>query len=252
MKTSLIAFLLFGFLSLPALGADQNVTFCEEARGMRTLVPYTDDTPMPATGDRAYDNWRFPGASDPRYRGQTSLPHKLRIGPDEVADDAFLVSWSPSIINDVAWTYSNMSLTQSITVYRATIRFYDNKFRLLGEDSALYSGQTTPPGSSTRVSTDGGFFQQYNFPTTQHMFISIQFSDMVNFDVNDVGILYGGPITAGDSSRFIRNLTTGEQIDLGDTPQANLGFFIDTVPIPTPSGVVALSAAATTLTRRRR
>jgi hypothetical protein len=237
-------------LPAPACAAS-TWTFRESANGIRELLPAFRGNPLPATGDHAYDNWRFPDP-DPEFNGQTFLTERFVIGTDEVADDAVLVNWQPGIISDLGWTYHNHSTTQSITSFRATFKFYDSHDALLGVDSATYSGQTIRPGGSAMVYTSGGFYEGFQIPTSEHMYISIQFSEMVDFDVNDVGILYGGPITAGDSSQFIRNLTTGEQIDLGDIPQANLGFFIDTVPVPAPGSLVVLGVWAGVLTRQRR
>lgn len=69
-------------------------------------------------------------------------------------------------------------------------------------------------------------------------------------NASDLGALNYGPITFGGSSQYIRNMTTGQLIDLGADPQANLGFFIDTV-VPSPS-TVSLLAASSLLARRRR
>ncbi|MDX2146777.1 MAG: hypothetical protein SFZ23_04580 [Planctomycetota bacterium] len=194
---------------------------------------------------QSYDNWR-----DPVVGGQTRLTETLRIGGDEVADDCILQNWSPGFVNDIGWTIANMSETNTLTVFRATFRFYDDSGALVGTDTSLYFLPLQPQRAGLIFSTSG-LLRPLNIPTTERMFISIQFSDAVGFDVADFGLLYGGPITRGSSSSFITNRTTGQQIDLGTGN--NLGFFIDTVPIPAPGvPAAAVLLAIAGGSRRRR
>jgi hypothetical protein len=67
-----------------------------------------------------------------------------------------------------------------------------------------------------------------------------------------MGALSFGPITFGNSSQYIRNMTTGQLIDLGANPQTNMGFFIDTIPVPSPSAASLFAASSLLALRRRR
>jgi hypothetical protein len=224
------------------------LTYRTDASGVRLLeTTYAGDV-YPATGTRSYDNWRYPGGDPP---GQSLIGERLVLGNVEVGDDLLLADWQPCKVNDIGWSLCNNSATGSLTFFGATIRFYDGSLALLGTDTATYSGQTFRPGARALVQSSGGFYGRFNISTTQAMFMSIEFFGTVGVDPGDVGVLYGGPITFGNSSRFARNMTTGDLIDLGASPQANLGFFIDTV-VPAPSAASLFAASSLLALRRRR
>lgn len=220
-----------------------------DVSGVRVLETSTAGDVFPATGMRSYDNWRYPGGDPP---GQSLIGERLVLGNVEVGDDLLLASWQPSKVNDIGWSLCNNSATGSLTFFGATIRFYDNSLALLGTDTATYSGQTFRPGARALVQSSGGFYGRFNISTTQAMYMSIEFFATVGVDPADVGVLYGGPITFGNSSQYIRNMTTGQLIDLGADPQANLGFFIDTVAVPSRSSAALLATSSFLALRRRR
>ncbi len=224
-------------------------TFEVEADGRRRLVVADSSTDLgPATGTRSYDNWRDPTATPP---GQSFLTRTLALGAIEYGDDLQLANWTPGKVNDIGWTFYNSSTTSRITSFGATIRFYDSGLNLLGVDSAIYFGQTWNPGARALTYTNGGAYRNMNIYTRESMFMSVSFFSVVGGLDSDMGVLYGGPITFGNSSRFARNMTTGDLIDLGASPQANLGFFIDTV-VPAPAAASLLAASSLLALRRRR
>jgi hypothetical protein len=197
---------------------------------------------------RGYDNWRDGSINPP---GRTHLTRTLSLGNIEYGDDLQLANGTQGKVNDIGWTFYNSSTTSRITSYGATIRFYDADLSLLGVDSAIYFGQTLNPGSRGLVFSDGGFYRPMNIYTRPSMFMSISFFNVVGGLDSDMGVLYGGPITIGNSSQYARNMTTGDLIDLGANPQANLGFFIDTV-VPSPSSLSLITASSLFAFRRRR
>ncbi|MDX2146184.1 MAG: hypothetical protein SFZ23_01580 [Planctomycetota bacterium] len=108
-----------------------------------------------------------------------------------------------------------------------------------------------PAGIGARFESIDGFYSRFwTIPTSSTMYMSVQFSELVGGDMSGVGTLSGGPITTGSSSTFIQNFTTGQSIDLG--PNNNLGFFIDTVPIPAPGTGVLVFVSVLSARRRRR
>ncbi|MDX2147177.1 MAG: hypothetical protein SFZ23_06605 [Planctomycetota bacterium] len=223
----------------------QNIayTFREISPGYRMVEPLDKGMLTSRLADQSYDNWRGPSDG-----GVTNLAlGRQRVGGDEYGDDVQLANWNPSSVSNVGWTFANMS-TQRFTALGVAIRFYNQNSMLVGEDSAVYFG-SVPPGTRATVSGPAGYLIPFNIPTTENMTISVEFFRADGIDIADMGMLYGGPISAGASSDFIRNLTTGQQIDLG--PGNNLGFFIDTV-IPAPStGVLVLGGVMIARRRRR-
>jgi hypothetical protein len=227
----------------------QKYTYETQSDGRRRMIAVEHESDVqPATGARSYDNWRFPGWNPP---GQTSLFGTLALGTVEYGDDLQLAGWTPGKVNDIGWTFYNSSSTSRITSFGAAIRFYDDQFGLLGTDSAIYFGQTWGPGTQALFFTDGGRFRALNIYTRPSMYMSISFFDVVGGLDSDMGVLYGGPITIGNSSQYARNMTTGDLIDLGANPQANLGFFIDTV-VPSPSSLSLITASSLFAFRRPR
>lgn len=239
------------WISVPSAAFAEAVTawsYSASADGSRTLVANTSDELHIAVGDRSYDNWRYPGGNPP---GQSLIGERLNLGNVEVGDDLYLNDWQPSKISDVGWSLCNNSSTGTMTFFGAAIRWYDGSLNLLATDTATYSGQSFAPGSRALVRSSGGFYQRFNFFTQPIMYMSIEFFDTVGVNPDDIGVLYGGPITFGNSSQYIRNMTTSQLIDLGADPQANLGFFIDTV-VPSPSSASLLAASSFLAFRRRR
>jgi len=225
------------------------LTYRTEASGVRVLESSSAGDAYPTSGMRAYDNWRYPGGDPP---GQSLIGERLTMGNIEVGDDLILANWQQSKVNDIGWSLCNNSATGTLSFFGATIRFYTDSLVLLGTDTATYSGQNFRPGARALVQSSGGFYGRFNIPTNQEMYMSIEFFGTVGVDPQEVGVLFGGPITFGNSSRYIRNMTTGQLIDLGADPQANLGFFIDTVAVPAPSAASLLAASSLLALRRRR
>ncbi|MDX2146909.1 MAG: hypothetical protein SFZ23_05255 [Planctomycetota bacterium] len=193
-----------------------------------------------------YDNWT------PPLPGRTVLNSVLRVGRDEIGDDLNLTNYQDGFIDGMGWTIANLSTTNQITSYRERLTWIDrDTSQILG--SVTYGGEPLrepiPPGARFRVDIPSS---SVRVPVRPRMYFTIQYFDVVGASVDDIGLLYGGPTTVGSSSRFIRNFTTGQDIDLGGSNQ-NLGFYIRVRPIPAPgvcaAGLFAFGALAT---RRRR
>ncbi len=214
--------------------------------GSRQVVEQQFALQSPQSGIRAYDNWRTAthgGVS--RFRGA------VRTGGDEFADDLQLVTSGPSMLSDMAWSIYNLSETATLSSYRTTIRFYDESMHLLGQDSYVDT-ITIGPRDGIVIYSDGGFFRPLQIPIPQQLFMSIQFSEIVGIDPADMATMAAGPRTTGYSTRYIRNLTSGQQIDLDGTDQTNLKFFIDTVSIPAPGSAAILFISILSVAGRRR
>lgn len=239
------------FVALSQLAHAQQISVLRESGSGDSRVREVASDIAPASyGFRSYDNWRYPNAGPPLDSGITRMTGRLQTGGAETGDDVHLIEWQPSRVSDWAYTMFNFSTTQDITVLQIAIRLYDSQRRLICEEAWWSSGAPIYAGTGARIFTDGGSELRNLLRTEESMFMTIQFSNTVGYDVSQIGLLVGTPITTGSSSRFAQNFTTGESIDLGE--DNNLGFFIDTVPIPTPaSASIALIAAPLALRRRR-
>jgi hypothetical protein len=204
---------------------------------------------MPATGQRAYDNWRSPNSSFDELRGRTNLTQTIRTGSHEVGDDLVLADVGASELSDLAYSVVNLSSTDTLGWFRRTIRWYSDDFMLVGQDSARVLANFQA-GSRVAVFTSGFYLLSRQIPTSPRMFMTLQYTEVTGIDPADIGMLTGGPVGTGSSSQFIRNFTTGQQIDLGSENQ-NLGFFIDSLPIPAPGSFAAFVTAIGIFARRR-
>ena len=196
----------------------------------------------------AYDNWRTPefGGNVTEVRGI------YRYGTAEVGDDLTLTTHGPSYIRDIAFSINNLSTTSTLTQYRVTHRFYDVNRVLLGADSFTIFDAPIQPGHGTAFYSDGGFYRPFNIFIPSQVFMTIQISNVVGIDPNDIGILMVGPRTTGYSSSLIFNFTTGQSIDFDGSDQSNMRFFINTEDVPSPGTAVGLAAALGVSVRSRR
>ncbi len=246
-----IGFMLLFLLEVSHAHASPPLILRETGVGAtRTRVVETGASPQ-SFGFHSYDNWRFQGAIPPLDPGITIPTGTVQIGGNEVGDDVNLVSWQPSRIVDHAYTMMNYSVSQSITAIQVSFRFYSLRRTLLGEATYTTSGYTIPPGGAAFIYSDGGSDMHWFLPAEESMFMTIQFSNAVNYDVSQMGLYFGSPVTTGSSSRFIENFTTGQTTDVGEGN--NLCFFIDTIPVPgTSSLAIMLGALPLSLRRRRK
>lgn len=220
-----------------------------DANGQRCWEETDTDVLSPAAGDQVYDNWRGPVTG-----GRTRFPigtSEYQTGTAEIGDDLQLINNGPGRVTDIGFTYLNASATNVITSFTWNIRFYNQNFEQVGID--IYTlNLGLQPRAGVKVFSDGYFYYPFNIPTSQQMYMSIQFTDIVGAGPGDMGMLVGGPITTGNSSQYLRNFTTGELIDMGTTSQRNLGFFIDSVSVPAPTVLLASCIALPIALRRRR
>ncbi|MDX2148431.1 MAG: hypothetical protein SFZ23_13005 [Planctomycetota bacterium] len=195
-----------------------------------------------------YDNWT------PPLPGRTVLNSVLRVGGDEIGDDLNLTNYQDGVLDSMGWTLVNTSSNDDIVSYGFRIRFTDSNTGEVFVDRtypATPLPTPIPPGARLRSSFPFGSQLSFQIPVRPRMYFTIQYFDVVGASVDDIGLLYGGPTTVGSSSRFIRNFTTGQDIDLGGSNQ-NLGFYIRVRPIPTPGAVSFALLSLGLATRRRR
>jgi hypothetical protein len=185
----------------------------------------------------AYDNH-----TDPRFGGRTLPLGSLRTGGDEIGDDLGTLLDGPSFLDSAGYSITNYSATTPIQRIWFTLRWYAADGQsLLGAVPLVIEYENNPilPGSS-RISrfVDGGF-SQLDIRLESAMFMSMQFTQVRGPELSDLGMVVGGPITLGDSTRFARDFTTGQIFDLGASPQLNLVFLVKTFDVPSPGTTIA-------------
>jgi hypothetical protein len=202
------------------------------------------------TAIEGYDNFRGSWAFPP---GATNLNGRLRTGGNEVGDDIRMSVPGRGLIDRVGTTMNNFSVDGTVERFRRTWRWYNaTDFTLQGELSFLVTiAGGLPPLTGGIFNQPRGFLAEFGIQVEQNVYFTVQYSEVVGVSINDIGQLYGGPINTGSSSRFIRDFTTGQMIDLG-SDQQNLGLKIDFNPIPSPGAGGLLVVAGIWGLRRRR
>jgi hypothetical protein len=105
-------------------------------------------------------------------------------------------------------------------------------------------------GDAAYVYDDDGFWNFLNLNLPASVMFAKRFSNAANFNVDDFGVLVGGPHNTGSSSRYDRDMTTGDLIDLGsENSNFALGVRVNVIPSPSSLALVGLVAL---VTRRRR
>jgi hypothetical protein len=183
--------------------------------------------------------------------GRTVLDEARSFGSDEIGDDVNLVRYEDGHIGQFFTTVANVSDGNILENFTATYKFYNkDTSALLGTFplGLTTNPQNISPGESRLFGIDISFRQ---IPVAPRMFVTVQYTSVLGGSFNDIGVLIGGPTTRGSSSRFVRNFTTGQDIDLGGDSR-NLGYRIHVRPIPSPSAIGVFGLAAIFAVRRRR
>lgn len=207
--------------------------------------------PSPQSAVEVYDNFRRPDYDPP---GNTLIRGRLRTGGHEVGDDMFLDHFEGGLLDSSGFTIANMSDGETLTAVRIAFRFYEeDQVSLLGEFVVgLELGFPLPPRSAGTYRWSEGSLLDLRIPIQSEMYHSIQFSDAEGAPLADLGQLFGGPPNTGTSSRFVRDFTAGQAIDLGDEPLNNLFMFVRSSPIPGIGGDSVWFCACIGVARRRR
>jgi hypothetical protein len=205
----------------------------------------TGDDVYTSAGQEAYDNWRRPSWVDP---GNSVHSQRLRVGGTEIADD--LSMQSSGILTSDKFSVVNMSDNDTITSFRMTDTWYDSNGNVILRFNYTTIGYNLAAGDAAYVYDDDGFWNFLNLNLPASVMFAKRFSNAANFNVDDFGVLVGGPHNTGSSSRYVRDMTTGDLIDLGsENSNFALGVRVNVIPSPSSLALVGLVAL---VTRRRR
>lgn len=241
--------ILFGaLLSLPLASAgpvlERLVLVPDPARpGEWLAVPDPDEGPDPRNSTVAFDN-----RTQPANGGRTLFEGVMNVGSSLMGEDIIAVPRTGGYVSFAEIAVRNQSTTEWLTRVRYTFAFYGSDGTPLG--SLIFSvtiHNPIPPGGAFFFGTEMRFA---NIIVPDDFMFAFRIDQTENFNNDMIGLWFGGPVTAGSSSRFTRNLTTGEVIDMG-SPDRNLIYYIETQPIPAPGALPLLLAAAATRRRVR-
>lgn len=197
-----------------------------------------------------YDNWRSPDFWD----GQTVFTgQSVQVGDREVGDDLRLVNYGGGILDSVGISRKNLATERFMGDFDLDIAFYRaSDLHQIGQIlvTIVGGGLDLPPGGA-RLSYFGfGTLRRFNIVLENDIFMTVRYSNVQGVRPEDVGQLVGGPITTGFSSSIYRDFTLGQNFDLGETPQANLGLSVRTF-VPSPGAAAMLFLYGYSAARRK-
>jgi hypothetical protein len=200
----------------------------------------------------AWNNWTFPGWPYFGGPGRTIFGPGLVIGSHEVGEDMTFVSGTGGVWSDYGISMYNGSTNESVTRWRRTYRWYTPSGQLLHSWSLISTfNEPLLPGERAIIFSGPDTAYRLGYVLPEQVYFTIQFDQFTNYDVNNIGVLTGGPITDGSSTNFARDFTTGQDIDLG-SEYSNMVFYLRTRPIPAPSAASLFAATSLLALRRRR
>lgn len=223
-------------------GIDRRVLVPDPANPERWLAVPQDE--RPTTNAVAFDN-----VTRPFQGGRTVVHGTMRVGDMLLAEDIVTPPGLGGYVSFVEANMINLSATEAITACRFTWAFYSMDGQEIA--SVVRSTRFMPPIQPGWITFIGNELRWANIVVPDEFYFGFRLDQTENFDNDMIGRYYGGPTTVGSSSRFTRNFTTGEVIDMG-SPDRNLFYYIETQPIPAPGALPLLLAAAATRRRVRR
>jgi hypothetical protein len=205
-----------------------------------------DENIEPATPQYGYDNWR-----NSILGGVSERIGNIRVGSLEVGDDVVMAT--SGRLTGENYSIVHMGTSGIGTSYIQTNRWFDSNGVLLQDFTFQIdaSASNFGPGTMLYVRAGDGFWTFLNLQLPQQVYASHQWSNPIGMDINDFGQAIAGPRTIGYSSQYIRNFTTGQDIDLG-SDQLNLCLALRVDPVPAPSAASLFAASSLLALRRRR
>jgi hypothetical protein len=198
-----------------------------------------------------YDNWRSPTFWD----GQTVFTGQaVQVGDREVGDDLRLVNYGGGIVDSVGISRKNLATERFMGDFDLDISFYRaSDLHQIGQIlvTVVGGGLDVPPGGARLTYFGFGTLRRFNLVLENDIYMTVRYSNVQGVRPEDVGQLIGGPVTTGFSSSIYRDFTLGQNLDLGETPQMNLGMSVRTV-VPSPGVAVVLLGLGVMFPRQHR
>lgn len=207
--------------------------------------------PGPQSAVEVYDNFRRPDYDPP---GQTLIRGTVATAGNEVGDDVTLENFTGGgILDSSGFSIANFSQSDSLSSMHIRYAWYDaGSLELRGSfvRQAVFAFPL-PPRSQGFVRFEEGAFVDYAIHLEASMYYTLQWSQPEGVPLEDLGQVYGGPTNTGSSSRYIRDFTNGQMIDLQD-PVNNLFMFIRESPVPGVGSSMVICFACIGAARRGR
>lgn len=208
-----------------------------------------DDSASTLSASEVYDNARAAGSEVP---GGFRLGGTLRSGNTELADDLSLSGYEGGTLNTMGFSFVNYSTTGRLQQFRTRLRWYQpDTLEILGElllNIRLTGG--LGPNARAYGLFPPDFLTPFNITIQDRVLWSLLHFEPIGIDAADLGQIYGGPTNTGSSSRFLRDLTNNQTLDLGENQ--NLMLSLSANPIPAPATLPFIAASGIFALRRRR
>ncbi len=205
------------------------------------------DAVDPAVETTLFDCW-----TTPSFGGQSRWQGNILTGFDAVGEDMIATGNLGGVVTDIGYSLANLSSTRSIRFNRITFSFWSLEGMLIASHSRdEFFAVPIRPGELVQIFFGSNQFRQIGIVVPDQFVLTIQRESFDNVPASAFGVMWSSPVTAGTSSQFYRNFTTGQSIDLGSA-QNNLTMYVKTDPIPSPSCASLLTASSLLALRRRR
>lgn len=185
------------------------------------------------------------------YGGSTRLGGVYSSGDRLLRDD--IVSAVPeSILSSYYILFSNCSTTAELLRFDYLIEFVSETGTVFGSSgfTVNLSANPLPAQTSGVLQWPDGSFSSLGVVLPSQFFLRQRLSNAVGIASSNLGVVYGGPQTAGFSQPGIQDLSLGQFVDLG--PTNSLMFRIRGNVVPSPSSAAILSTSSLLALRRRR
>lgn len=227
-----------------SLGQSVRTLQYDAASGMFVDVA---DAVDPAVETTLFDCW-----TTPSFGGQSRWQGNILTGFDKVGEDMLGTSQLGGVVTDIGYSIANLSSNRSIRFNRITYDFWTLDGVLIASRSQdEFFASAILPGQLARIFFGPNQFRNFNVVVPDLFYMTVQRESFDGVPASAFGAMWSSPVTAGTSSQFYRNFTTGESIDLGSA-QNNLTMYVKTDPIPSPSSASLLTASSLLTLRRRR
>jgi hypothetical protein len=201
----------------------------------------------PSSVVESYDNWRTADWVQP---GETVYESNLRVGTRTIADDLNMITGG--VLTSSKHSYVNLSSTQTLFEYRVSERWYSSagtELQRINYRVVIVGG--LPPSFRAVVFSEDGYWDFLQLALPSSFQYSRTFLETPNFDIIDIGVIVGGPHNTGSSSRYVRDMTTGDLIDLG-SENSNFALGVRVIAVPTPGVAGFVTLGFIGACRRRR
>jgi hypothetical protein len=201
----------------------------------------------PAAETTLFDSWHGPSQG-----GSSLIQGYLPTGFDAVGEDMVGATSQGGLVTDIGYTLANLSSTRSIRFNRIIYSFWSlDGVLIASRPFEEFFAVAIQPGQAIKIRFGSNQFRNFNVIVPDQFYMTIQRESFDNVPASAFGVAWSTPISVGTTSRFYKNMSTGQSLDL-QSEQNALTMYVMTDPIPSPSSASLLAASTVLALRRRR